>query len=157
VIADHGHEWDTDPGGVGPRSAQGRRATGGLILVLDSTVLIDYLRGRQAGDRVDEHLRVGDTVATTAVNVEEALRGFVLEGARRPESLFAGLFILSIGRSEGWRAGTWRRDFATRGKTLSQSDCLIAAATYSAGARLATGNPRGFPMDGLAVEHWPVG
>lgn len=128
-----------------------------MILVLDSTVLIDYLRGRQAGDRVDEHLRIGDTVATTAVNVEEVVRGLRTREQKGTESLFAGLVILAIGRPEGWRAGTWRRDFAARGKTLSQADCLIAAATYSAGARLATGNPRDFPMQGLAVEHWPVG
>ncbi len=83
-----------------------------------------------------------------------------LRGGREPsgaESLFGGLVVLPIGTAEGWRAGAWRRDFAGRGVTLSQADCLIAAATYSAGGRLATGNPRDFPMPGLAVEHWPVG
>ncbi len=54
-------------------------------------------------------------------------------------------------------AGNWRRDFASRGVTLSQSDCLIAAAAVSAGASLATGNPKDFPMPGLEVEHWPTG
>jgi len=128
-----------------------------LILVLDSTVLIDYLRGRPAADRLDAHLRGGDTVATTAINVEEVVRGLRVREQTAAESLFGGLVVLAIGRPEGWRAGAWRRDFAVQGVTLSQADCLIAAATYSAGARLATGNPRDFPMSGLAVEFWPVG
>ncbi|MHB8507980.1 MAG: type II toxin-antitoxin system VapC family toxin [Candidatus Dormibacteria bacterium] len=44
-----------------------------------------------------------------------------------------------------------------RGVTLSQADCLIAAAARSNGAVLATGNPRHFPMAGVHVEEWPVG
>jgi hypothetical protein len=34
---------------------------------------------------------------------------------------------------------------------------LIAAAAAGIDARLATGNPKDFPMRGLAVEHWPAG
>jgi predicted nucleic acid-binding protein len=41
--------------------------------------------------------------------------------------------------------------------TLGQGDCLIAAAAMGIDARLATGNPKHFPMPELAVEHWPVG
>jgi len=33
----------------------------------------------------------------------------------------------------------------------------IAAAALAIGGRLATGNPKDFPMDELAVEHWPAG
>ena len=73
------------------------------------------------------------------------------------ETLFDGLRILPIGRAEGRRAGEWRRRFAGRGTTLSQADCLIAAAACATAAVLATGNPRHFPMPEVAVEHWPVG
>jgi predicted nucleic acid-binding protein len=62
-----------------------------------------------------------------------------------------------LGASEGSRAGQWRQQFAGRGITLHQADCLIAAATAGIDARLATGNPADFPMDGVVVEHWPVG
>jgi len=41
--------------------------------------------------------------------------------------------------------------------TLAQGDCLIAAAAAAIGGRLATGNPRHFPMPELQVEHWPAG
>ncbi|MDQ3938848.1 MAG: type II toxin-antitoxin system VapC family toxin, partial [Chloroflexota bacterium] len=73
------------------------------------------------------------------------------------DRLFGGLVIVPLGLTEGRRAGRWRRDFAARGVTLSQADCLMAAAALSAAARLATGNPKDFPMPDLVVEHWPVG
>jgi predicted nucleic acid-binding protein len=62
-----------------------------------------------------------------------------------------------LGADEGWRAGAWRRSFAARGQTLAQADCLVAAAALSIGGRLATGNPKDFPMPDLVIEHWPVG
>jgi predicted nucleic acid-binding protein len=65
--------------------------------------------------------------------------------------------IAPLGRAEGELAGRWRREHAGRGVTLSQSDCLIAAATVAVGARLATGNPKHFPMSEVEIEHWPVG
>ncbi|HVF76170.1 MAG TPA: hypothetical protein VM938_14125 [Acidimicrobiales bacterium] len=47
------------------------------------------------------------------------------------------------------------REFAERGVTLHQADCLIAAAAVGVGAGLATANIDDFPMPELAVEHWP--
>jgi predicted nucleic acid-binding protein len=60
-------------------------------------------------------------------------------------------------RAEAERAGHWRREFAARGVTLSQADCLIAASAVGVDARLITANPTAFPMGELMVEHWPVG
>jgi predicted nucleic acid-binding protein len=60
-------------------------------------------------------------------------------------------------RFRGWQAGEWRREFATRGRVLAQADCLVAAAARAIGGRLATGNPRDFPMAEVAVEHWAAG
>jgi predicted nucleic acid-binding protein len=91
------------------------------------------------------------------VNVEETVRGLrptEFEPARR---LFAGLRIVPLRESEGWNAGEWRREFATRGRTLAQADCLIAAAAVTIGARLATGNPKHFPFEELVVEEWTPG
>lgn len=54
-------------------------------------------------------------------------------------------------------AGTFRREAAAEGTTLTQADCLIAAAAVTAGARLATGNPKDFEHTPALVDHWPVG
>lgn len=125
--------------------------------VLDSTVLIDYLRGRPAVARVAALREAGDVAATTAVNVDEVVRGLRPAEEHAARSLFDGLIVLPTGRRAGWQAGEWRRLFAARGITLYQTDCLVAATALVHKASLVTGNPRDFPMDGLAVEHWPVG
>jgi predicted nucleic acid-binding protein len=126
-------------------------------VLLDTTVVIDLLRGRPAIERVGALRGSGDLPYVCAVNVEEVMRG--LRGSEQEPAarLFRGLGIAPLGRAEGVRAGTWRREYAERGTTLAQADCLIAAAALAVGGRLATGNPRHFPMDELAVEHWPVG
>ncbi|MGH8903570.1 MAG: PIN domain-containing protein [Egibacteraceae bacterium] len=128
-----------------------------MLVLLDSTVLIDYLRGRPVVARVGRLRRNDDVACTTGINVEEVARGLrpgELDAAGR---LFDGLEIIAIGRRDGWRAGSWRREFAANGVTLWQADCLIAAVAQRVGARLATGNPKDFPMPEVQVEHWPVG
>jgi predicted nucleic acid-binding protein len=124
--------------------------------LLDTTVLIDALRGRAAVERLRALRAVGDVPCTSAVNVEEVVRGLLAREIATAHRLFDGLRVAPLGRAEGELAGTWRRDFARRGVTLAQADCLIAAAALGIGARLATGNPRDFPMRELTVDHWPV-
>lgn len=128
-----------------------------MLYLLDSTVLIDYLRGRPVVERVDRLEHSGDRLITTPVNVEEVVRGLRPSEEHHARALFAGLRVASIRREEGWQAGKWRREHAAQGITLSQADCLVAAVALTHGATLATGNPRDFPMEGVAVAHWPVG
>lgn len=129
-----------------------------MAVLLDTTVLIDVLRGRpEAASRVRALRRSRDEACTCAINVEETARGLRSAEHEVARALFAGLRIVPLGEREGWCAGEWRGEHARHGLTLSQADCLIAAAAQSIGARLATGNPRHFPMGELTVEHWPAG
>jgi predicted nucleic acid-binding protein len=128
-----------------------------LPLLLDTTVLIDALRGRPAAERVRGLRDAAQVPWICAVNIEEVLRGTDSRDETAVTRLLGGFQLAPLGRAEGERAGCWRRDHARRGITLSQADCLIAAAAHGVGARLATGNPRHFPMAELDVEHWPVG
>lgn len=128
-----------------------------MTVLLDTTVLIDALRGRPAAERLLALRSTGQVPWVCAINVEEVWRGVRAGEERAVTRLFSGLRIAALGRGEGERAGVWRRTFATRGVTLAQADCLIAAAAVAVGARLATGNPRDFPMPELELEHWPVG
>jgi predicted nucleic acid-binding protein len=126
-------------------------------LLVDTTVLIDALRGRAAADRLRELRGEGSPPYVCAINVEEVWRGIKPGEERAVKRLLGALRIAPLGRAEGERAGRWRARFAASGTTLGQADCLIAAAALGVGARLATGNPRDFPMQELAVEHWPTG
>jgi predicted nucleic acid-binding protein len=126
-------------------------------VVLDTTVLIDVLRGRPAAERVRTLMSEGDVLLTTAINVEEIFRGLREHETAAAHTLVSGLRVLPIRREDGERAGRWRGGFASRGVTLHQANCLIAAAAVGMRARLATGNPKDFPMAELVVEEWPVG
>jgi predicted nucleic acid-binding protein len=128
-----------------------------LPILLDTTVLIDALRGRPAAERVRGLREDGHLPWICAINVEEVLRGTRDHEESLVLRFLEGMRLAPLGREEGLRAGRWRREHAHKGVTLSQADCLIAAATVGVGARLATGNLRHFPMDDLSVEHWPVG
>ena len=125
-------------------------------LLLDSTVLIDALRGRPAATRVAGLRRTGTEPWVCAISVEELWRGLREKEQSRARRLFNGLRLAPLGVAEGIRAGTWRKTFAERGVTLHQADCLIAAAAIGIGAALATANVRDFPMAEIEVQHWPI-
>src|SRR4051794_5858563 len=126
-----------------------------MLAVLDSTVLIDFLRGRPAVQRVAALQSAGDVPATTAINVEEIVRGLRPLEERALDALVAGLVVLPIDEATARTAGRWRRESAARGVTLWQADCLVAAAAHHHAARLCTANPKDFPM--IEAEHWPAG
>lgn len=126
-------------------------------VLLDSTVLIDALRGRPTAKRLAAPRRTGTEPWACVISVEEIWRG--LRPGEEPVArrLFNGLRLAPLGASEGRRAGIWRRAFAQKGVTLHQADCLIAAAAAGVHAALATANTDDFPMTGIDVQYWPAG
>jgi predicted nucleic acid-binding protein len=126
-------------------------------LLLDSTVLIDALRGRGAATRVAGLRRTGIEPWVCAISVEEIWRGLHEGEEPAVRRFFNGVRLAPLGVAEGILAGSWRREHAARGVTLHQADCLIAAAAVGIGAHLATANVEDFPMPELTVEHWPSG
>lgn len=128
-----------------------------MPVLLDTTVLIDVLRGRSAAERLLRLRSSGEVPFVCCINVEEIWRGLRPAEEDAVAQLLNGLRLAALGLSEGQRAGRWRRAAAAKGTTLSQADCLIAAAAVGVGARLATGNPKHFPLEELEVEHWAAG
>ena len=85
-------------------------------ILLDTTVLIDLLRGRQgARTRLRAIRSAGDQPYACAVNVEEVARGLRGPEVAAARNLVAGLRIVALGEPEGWRAGEWRQVFAASG------------------------------------------
>ena len=145
---------------MGPRPTSGGGTPASLMaaVLLDTTVLIDCLRGRpRTKERVLALNAKGDDAYVCAVSVEEVTRGIRPSEDDDLLDLLEGMLVAPLGIPEGRLAGFWKRTFARRGKTISQSDVLVAAAAIGVNARLATGNPKDFPMRGLVVEHWPAG
>jgi hypothetical protein len=125
---------------------------------LDSTVVIDLLRQRpDALERLRAVQEAGDDVYVTAIPAFEVTRGLKPRERETATRLFEGMLTADLGIGEGRLAGWWAQRYAARGRTLSQADLLIAAAAVGLGARLATANPKDFPMREVSVEHWPSG
>jgi hypothetical protein len=99
----------------------------------------------------------GDDVYVTAITAFEVTRGLKPREREPATRLFEGLLTADLGIGEGRLAGWWAQRYASRGRTLAQADLLIAAAAVGLGARLATANPKDFPMREASVEHRPSG
>ena len=126
-------------------------------ILLDSTVLIDALRGRPAAQRLATLRRTGVEPWACVISVEEIWRGLLPGEEPQARRLFNGLRLAPLGVAQGILAGVWRREYAARGMTLHQANCLVAAAAVRIGAVLATANVDDFPMTALDLMPWPVG
>ncbi|MHB1700819.1 MAG: PIN domain-containing protein [Acidobacteriaceae bacterium] len=142
-------------GAKGKRS--GAHAQGqAVILLLDTSVLIDLLNGRKERRLLlAELLAQNNTLATTAINVAEIHAGMRDEEAARTSSLLADLRCYPATCAIAMRAGQLRRDWARRGRTLELPDLLIAATAMEYDLTLLTDNRKDFPMAELKLH--PLG
>lgn len=115
------------------------------MILVDSDVLIDALRGREpARSRIAEGLEAG-TLVTTAVTAFE-----LRSGARTPkqendiEALLAPLGILPFDGDASHAAASARRELERRGETIGMADYLIAGVCLSRVVPLLTRNRNPF-------------
>lgn len=121
------------------------------MIVLDTTVLIDVLRGHRPAL---DYLRSLDEVpACSEISRVEVLRGVRQREREVVEQLFRALRWIPVDEQVARRAGAlgraWRRSHA-----LASADLVIAATTEELGADLATSNVRHYPMfEGLGPPY----
>ena len=111
------------------------------MIVADSDVLIDGLRGREPmASRIASELRAG-TLATTVVNAFELLSGAKTEKERnKVETLLMALSILPLDESSAKTAAAVRRELESRGKGIGLADYLIAGICLEQSVGLLTRN-----------------
>lgn len=124
-----------------------------MALLVDTTVLVDVLRNHEP--TIARFDAMSDPPFVSAITIEEILRGMRPHEHDATEALLQWLIVADVGEREARQAAKWRKDYATRGITLSQADVLIAACAHGRGAILATANVKDFPMEELQVERWP--
>jgi predicted nucleic acid-binding protein len=119
-------------------------ATASLLWVVDSDVLIDYLRDQPQAVAFLEGSE--QPLAISVITVAELYAG-VRDGEERQQlDTFIGAFtVLPLDRPPAQRAGLWRRQYGPSHGT-GLADALIAASVAAAGATLVTLNRRHFPM-----------
>lgn len=130
---------------------------GGSVLtvyVLDSTVLIGYLRDTPSiASALRQKLSEGHTLATTCVNLAEIERGLRPRERRRAAAFLDRLRFLVTDREAARRAGQYQAEWARSGRTIHTPDALVAGTARVHGAVLLTHNVDDFPMRDLRVEH----
>lgn len=122
-------------------------------LLLDTTVLIDAIRGLEA--TLDRLRALEGRPLISAISVHEVLLGARERERRSTEQLLAWPLVVDVGLEAATISARWRQIYSRRGVTLALADTLVAATALTQNASLATANVRHFPMPELAVEEWP--
>jgi tRNA(fMet)-specific endonuclease VapC len=123
-----------------------------MILIADSDVLIDFLRGRDTADRVAFELKRG-SLSTTAITAFELWAGARLEQVTSVETLLSALPIFPLETNSARRAGEIRRLLETKGTGIGMADSLIAGICLEQDATLLTRNKKHFErVSGLKLS-----
>lgn len=127
-----------------------------MRFLLDTSVLIDVLRGRkQRGELLAQLVREEHTLATTVLNVAELYAGMRPSEEGRTEALLEGLECFDLTGSVARLAGRLKREWADKGRTLALADTIIAAAAMQHDCPLLTDSRRHFPMQEVKLFALP--
>ena len=113
-------------------------------LLIDTDVLIDYLRGKAEAVSYLEGLT--ESLLVSVITVAELYAG-VREGAERTklDEFIRAFEIVPVGREVAIRGGLYRRDYM-KSHNIGLADALIAATVEFRRATLVTLNSKHFPM-----------
>jgi tRNA(fMet)-specific endonuclease VapC len=126
----------------------------GLNLLIDSTDLIDFLRGKPGSiELLQEAFRSADGVYASAMNVAEVYGGIRSCEEAKTHALLESLRCLPISFDIARHAGKLRTQFLRKGRTHSIQDMIVAATALEHGLTLVTQNRKDFPIEGLTF--WP--
>lgn len=121
-----------------------------MLLLLDSSVLIDTLRERRRRpELLAELVRAGHSLATSSLNIAEVYAGMRATEQSRTDFFLSCLDCFEITRATGKLAGTLKNEWARKGRTLTLADTLVAAVALEQGCTLLTDNRKDFPMPEL--------
>ena len=115
------------------------------MIVADSDVLIDFLRGQGDGARrVELELRSG-SFATTAITAFEIRSGARTEKQRKSvDTLLEAMTILPFGSEEARIAAEIRLQVEEQGLPIGMADYMIAATCIATDSILLTRNVKHF-------------
>ena len=116
-------------------------------VVVDSSVLIDHLRGHRPAARVlRAAVERGDEVWGVVITRAEVRAGMRPTELGATERLLDGIEWLEVDVQLADLAGDIAREYGRSHPGLQLADCLIAAGTAILDAELITTNVRHFPM-----------
>jgi len=122
--------------------------------VLDSDVLIDYLRGAGPGRVLVRSLAAGAGYRVTAVTAFELALGRSYRDNPRPVHALLATPLLTLTRKAGLRGGSLLSELRRCGEAIDIRDALQAGICLESGATLITRNTSHFErIPGLLLSH----
>jgi hypothetical protein len=113
---------------------------------VDTSVLIDYLRGHAAAASVLEQQRRTGPLHASEITRLEVLAGMRPDEEPSTRSLLSALIWHAVDAEVAERAGAFGREWLPSHHTIDSADLAIAATAQLTGLPLLTMNVRHFPM-----------
>jgi len=113
-------------------------------VLVDTDVLINFLRGRQAAKDFLFSLLDESVFYCSVITVAEIYAGMREHEREKTAELIDSLNVVDVSREIAEKAGKYKRD--EKKEKLELDDCLIAATVFAKKAVLATGNAKHYPM-----------
>jgi predicted nucleic acid-binding protein len=117
------------------------------VILVDSDVLIEHLRGRPAArDWLASARQSTGPLAISVVSLTEVAGGMRPPERREVMRLLGSMQRFEVTEQVAWRAATLMQEYRRSHQGIGLGDYLIAATAVTEGLELATLNVRHFPM-----------
>lgn len=117
------------------------------VIVLDTSILIDHLRGdERARSALEQAVEAEATLSASVITKVEVLAGARPAEEHATRQLLDKLRWIEVGDSTAERAGALAARWLRSHPGVDVADYVIAATTEELGATLWTRNVRHFPM-----------
>lgn len=124
--------------------------------LLDTSVIIDAINDKKGRRQfLRDLIGNGNTLACCPINITEVYAGLRPHEEAHTKVFLHSLEFYALTWPVAELAGTLKRDYGKKGKTLNLGDVLIAATALHNGLSLLTDNIKDFPMKELFLYPLP--
>lgn len=119
------------------------------VVLIDSDIAIDYLRGEAAVGPLLHRLWQQGEAALSVLSVYELTAGMRDKEAAATKNFIEACMPVDVTQEVTFKGGELYRKYRAKGITLAPIDCLIAATALVHGCKVATRNLRHYPEPGI--------